>query len=171
MDLLSGYRYPLLFIAIFASLQWVYHSLPEPFIQQWLIHYFTVVPGVNLLNSLFPEYEVIAKGTRLLSENVRLNVMKGCEGTEAIFMLVAAILACVRCPLKSAIGLLLGTLLIFIVNQIRVLALFLIAAHRQEWFEITHGYIAPLIIVSTVAIYFFQWLEVAQPKSTTSSIN
>lgn len=161
-------RFPVLFLGAVILLMGFYYSLPTAFIENGIVRFFAVIPGGALLDWLTPDFSVTTTGTRILSPLANLNVLKGCEGTETLLLLYAAIIA-QRRPFKSTVwGLLLGTALVFMVNQVRIVSLFFVAAYHKPYFELVHGFLAPLIVVAITAVFFLYWngirINQAQPQ-------
>lgn len=135
-----------------------------------IIRYFAVVPGAVSLNWLTPGTTVEWDGTRIISKLAILNVLKGCEGTETLLILYSAIIAILRPWDITLIGLFLGTILVFVLNQLRIIGLFFIVAFKPNYFEVVHGVVAPALILVTIAIFFIGWLyclpssDASQPK-------
>lgn len=156
-------RFPMLFLIMMGTLMACYHLLPAHVVEDVLVRYFAVVPGAWVLDLLTPAVDVMASGNRIVSPGTSLNVLKGCEGIEMLLLLYAAIIAMLR-PLKvTLIGLLMGTLLIFVVNQMRIVTLFFVARTQGEYFELLHGFLAPMLIVFVAGLFFLYWLN-AMPK-------
>ena len=159
MQKLLNYRFPALFLAAMTSLMVCYYWLPESIINAVFVRYFAVLPGSTLLEWLTPQHEVYADGTRILSSIAQLNILKGCEGTETLLILYAAIIAALRPLRESMIAMVLGTLLVFLLNQLRISSLFFIAAYHKNFFEASHGFIAPMIIVVCTGVFYMLWLR------------
>jgi exosortase family protein XrtM len=158
-SILTNKQFPLLFIAVNVILMGLYYSLPTTFIENSFVRFFAVVPGGALINWITPDVAVYTDHTRIISSIARLNVLKGCEGTEALLLLYAAMIAMLR-PLRfTVMGLLLGTALVFVLNQARIVALFFIAAYQKDSFELVHGFIAPLLVIGAASLYFLLWLN------------
>ena len=95
-----------------------------------------------------------------------LNVLNGCEGTEALFLLLAAFLVA-PLPWRSRFGgFLLGVGMVFVVNQLRILALFYAYRADHALFDPLHGTVAPILVILLVAGYFYGWLLYSRPRST-----
>lgn len=156
---LPGNRFALLFMAAALVLIGGYHALPVAWVEQGIVRYFAVLPGAAILDWLTPGVQVTSDQTRILSTLARLNVLRGCEGTEALLILYAALLAARQSWRATLAGLLLGTLVIFLLNQVRIVALFFIAAHARHLFEPVHGFAAPIAILLGVCLYFLLWLK------------
>ena len=165
--LITQYRFPILFLGFFVAFQSLYYASGSG-VEYILVDQLTVKPSAALINFFNSDYQVVAEGSRLVSSVARINVLKGCEGTEAILMLFAAIIASFR-PIKhTLLGLLVGTLIIFFVNQLRIFSLFLIAAHQRQWFEPVHGFIAPVIIIAVIGVFYLAWLKVINKTDESS---
>lgn len=150
-------RFPVLFLGTAMLLMELYYSLPTAFIENGIVRFFAVIPAGILLDWLTPGFSVTTTGTHILSPLANLNVLKGCEGSEILLLLYAAVVALGR-PLKTTVsGLLLGTTLVFMVNQIRLVSLFFVAAYHKPHFELVHGLLAPLLMVAIVTAFFLYW--------------
>jgi len=159
------YRFPVLFLFIYLLLQFGYQVAPEWLIKDIIVEKATVAPGAFFIDSLWPELNVSAEGTRIVSSNGSINVLRGCEGTETLLLLFAALLASfsIGKNLRSiVIGLLLGSIIIYIVNQVRIAALFRIVVDYRSSFELAHGYIAPLFVIGVATTFFILWLKLTQ---------
>ena len=162
-------KFPVMFIGVTVVLMALYYSLPTSFIENSLVRFFAVVPGGALVDWIFSNINVYTQHTRIVSPIASLNVLKGCEGTEVLLMLYAAIIAMWR-PIKwTLIGILLGTLVVFVLNQIRILVLFTVVAFEKQYFELVHGFAAPLVIVALVSLFFLGWLNWSMASATKPS--
>lgn len=169
-----GLRQPLsfalAFLAVFAVLYGLYAMTRGTTVERLVIDEWTVSPGVTIINLLTPAEAVKASGHRLVSNKARLSVLNGCEGTESLFLLVAAITAFGATWRAKAVGILAGTALIFVLNQIRIVSLYYALRHERAWFEALHGYIAPTLIVFAGALFFLWWVSrVARPVHVTAT--
>jgi len=161
MSLLAQFRFPLLFLALYLMLQWGYQSAPDWLVRDVVVENATVIPSALLIDTLWPDMAVQARGTRLVSPHGSINVLRGCEGTEALLLLFAAILAVGRQWRVVITGLLLGTLLIYVVNQLRIVALYWTVVYHRSAFELAHGYIAPLFVIGLATLFFIFWLRIS----------
>ena len=160
--MLGQLRFPLLFLLFYLALQWGYQAAPDWFIKDLIVETVTVKPSERLIDALWPDLGVTAQGTRLTSAQGSVNVLRGCGGTETLMLLFAAVLAAGRHWRTVLAGLLIGTALIFAVNQIRIVALFWLVVHHPYTFGMAHGYIAPLFVVGLATGFFLLWIRCAQ---------
>lgn len=161
----NEFVFALLFLAIFATLASLYHASRGTVVERLLIDVVTVKPSAALIGFLTPSEQVVARGHLLVSPNARLSVLNGCEGIETILLLAAAILA-YRAPWRQkVIGVLLGTLVIYALNQVRIVSLFYAFHYDREIFNALHGYVAPVILIILGGLYFLWWLSRLTPSS------
>ena len=113
---------------------------------------------------------VTMNGTIIGSPKFAVNINNGCNGVEAMLILLASIGA-FPAPIKSrAIGLLLGALAIQILNAIRIITLFLIGAHYPQYFDSFHTAVWQIIIILAAIVFFLIWSSrVARTRLATSS--
>jgi exosortase family protein XrtM len=128
----------------------------------------TVEPSAWLISSIWPEHDVHAKGSRIISTTGNINVLRGCEGTETLLLLIAAVLAAGQSLRSVVVGIAIGSLLIYLVNQLRITMLFWVVANQRSSFELAHGYIAPLFVIGLAAIYYLFWLRHINDKSAAT---
>lgn len=162
----SDLRFPVTFLLCLGLLISLYYSLPTALVENSVVRFFAVIPGGLLLDWLTPAYPVTTDHTRILSPLASLNVLKGCEGTEALLILYAGLFAALRPFRKTLWGLLLGTLLIFVLNQVRILVLYFIVIHDKSLFEPVHGFMAPILIIACTGVFFLLWLKWSTPSGS-----
>lgn len=154
------------FAAVFVILQSLYGLAGGTAVERWIVEQATVVPAVAVLQEMRPEWRVRADGPRVVAAGKRINVRYGCEGTEVVFLLVAALLA-VPAPWRWRLaGLAAGILVVWFLNQVRLQALVQVLVERREWFAAIHGAIAPLAVVSLTTLFFLAWLRLLPTHGT-----
>jgi len=149
----------LLFGAVFVLLQSGYGALRGTWVERLMIDTLTVHSAAWSIHIITPEVAVQAVGTRLKAPGGGINIINGCEGTEVLFLLIAAF-ASAQLPWRARLGgLLAGTLLVFVLNQGRILALFYAYRSDKPLFDLLHGTVAPLLLIALSALFFMFWLE------------
>ncbi len=149
--------FALLFLCLFALLQLVYQQLKGSVVSQAVVSVLAVQPSVAVINTLAPEEKVTAQDNRLVSPKVRLSVLDGCEGTETIFLLFAALLAYRTGWRQTLIGMGLGIGLVFVLNTFRITSLYFALRYYRSWFDALHGLIWPVVIILALGLYFLWW--------------
>nr|WP_119631932.1 archaeosortase/exosortase family protein [Methylocaldum marinum] len=168
----AGFRHlglPLRFLLLYGGLQWLYQDARGGALERLLIDTLTVRPSAALIDWLTPGERVIAEGHRLVSPWARLNVLNGCEGTETVLLLGAALLvfpARLRHKLQGLLG---GSLLIYTLNQTRIVGLYYALRHDRDSFQLLHGVLAPTLIILAASLFFLVWAKQARstPEATT----
>jgi len=148
----------LLFLLVFALLQVGWLLVRDNAFGHWVRGDLTVKPAVMLINTLSAQIHATANGNQILAAGGGLVVKLGCEGVEALFILIAAL---VTAPLsrKSILnGIFYGTLFIYSFNQLRILALFYAFRADKPLFYLLHGTIAPLALITLAGLFFHGWL-------------
>lgn len=97
---------------------------------------------------------VSALGHQLNSPRLILEVVRGCDGSGAFFLLGAAVLALGGRWQGVLRGLAQGLMLVYAMNLLRLVLLYQIGVHAPEWFELTHEYLFPLALVAAVLFWF-----------------
>ncbi len=92
-------------------------------------------------------------------------VYNGCSGIEAVILLSAAILAFPAGWRSRAIGLLLGTLAVMLINLLRVISLYYLGQYSREWFDWAHLYAWDILIMLDVLMVFLCWLRTLPPPA------
>ena len=160
--LIPSWKRLLAFVLLCAAFYAALAQAWERGLARWLIEGLTVPPAAWLARLVCGDPGIVAQGARLVSPSASLNVLFGCEGTDVLLVLAAALLVTpVRWSRRCA-GLLAGMLVVFAVNQLRLLALFLALRAAGGWFGPLHGLVAPLVVVALVAAYYFLWLRWSQ---------
>ena len=100
---------------------------------------------------------VTVLGTIISSAAFAVNINNGCNGVEAMLILLASIAAFPASLRARAVGLILGTLAVQLLNLIRILTLFLIGAHHPKYFDAFHTAVWQIIVILSAVIFFLIW--------------
>jgi exosortase H (IPTLxxWG-CTERM-specific) len=100
---------------------------------------------------------VVLKGTIIAAPCFSVDIQNGCNGLETTLFLVAAVLAFPATWRQRLIATVIGTILIQLINLIRVVTLYWIGCHRPQWFASFHLAIWQTIVFATAVIFFAAW--------------
>lgn len=151
------WRVASVFLLALMVLQWGWSSLRGSAAERAVIDVATVGTAVALVNRLTPEIEVRANGSRIQASGGGINVLNGCEGTEVLFLLWAALLAAPLSWRWRLQGAVLGGVWVFALNQARLLALFYSYRDDRALFNLLHGLVAPGVLVAATLL-FVAWV-------------
>jgi exosortase family protein XrtM len=147
----------ILFVACYALLDYVYFKIPVDLFANVIYYYGVVAVCADLVNWLAPLEHVLAKQNHLLSAQADLEIVRGCDGAGALFLVVSAILVFPSKGSRKLMGLLLGIGLIYSLNLLRISALYFVIAYHSDWFQLIHTYVAPTLMVIAGCFYFAWW--------------
>lgn len=130
---------------------WVLRNILDPFTG--------AVARVTVWLFLLAGQNASAMGKTVIVNSTILSIATGCNGVEAMALYFAAVLALPARWTRRLIGVAIGFVGIFIINQIRVIGLFLVAMYRPEFLPQAHHYAGQtFVIVMGMALWFF-WAE------------
>jgi exosortase/archaeosortase family protein len=143
------------FVLIFVALQVLWQLGREGPMEYLVVHHLTVRPAVFLVNALSPEIHAQALRFSIQAPGGGLNILNGCEGIEAFFLLLAAFAVA---PLRwrfKLLGIVCGLMFVFAINQGRILLLFYAYRADPAWFDPLHAIVTPVAVVMLVCVYFY----------------
>lgn len=152
----------LLFLCAFAALQWAWGQARGSAIERLVIDGATVRSAVAIIRLITPQLNAQTLSSRIQAPGGGINIINGCEGTDVLFLLAAAVLAYGAAWRHRLAGLLAGSVLVFVLNQVRVTALFYSYLHDRELFSQLHGFVLPLLLISAAFLYFIAWAQWCQ---------
>lgn len=146
----------LVYIAILFPLELV------PPVDRYVIMPFTdAVATVSVwIVSLFDSHAIaVGNALQSTSNGFTLLVVRGCNGVEAVIILVSAMLAFPAPWKHRLIGIGLGFIAIQALNLVRIISLFYLGQWNQTWFDWFHLYLWQALIVLDALVAFLIWLR------------
>ncbi len=163
-----GFKYLLIFMGIYCGLQLLYFMIPDNILKDKIYYFGIVTICTEVINFIAPQEQVFPSSNLIRSAKINLEIVRGCDGAGVMFLMMASILAFSTSIRHKLFGLLAGLILVFIVNQLRVILLYFIAAHKEEWFLMVHTYLAPTFIILVCCIFFAWWtLLISNSRKST----
>lgn len=103
----------------------------------------------------------IAQGKmiRTVSGSFGISIERGCNGIEAVIILVSAMLAFPASWKHRLAGIAVGFLAIQGLNLVRIISLFYLGQWHRLWFEWFHLYLWQALIVLDALVVFLLWLR------------
>ena len=149
----------LIFMVAFFALQWAWGQARGTAVERLVIDQATVRPAAFLVNVISPSTSAYADGSRLKAPGGGINILNGCEGTEVLFLLYAALLAAPLAWRARLLGAAVATLFVYVLNQARIVALFFAYRADAGLFDALHGTIAPLLLIAFSLLFFLYWMQ------------
>lgn len=155
-----------LFVISFASLTTLNYVLSGMGMLDKVSMFFAKLSVINAKWILTPIYKTITtQGNSILLENYRVNVNAGCDGSEIIAIFLIAVLTFPSNFIKKIPAILIGTLLLYVLNLARIVTLFAIGFHYNEYMDTFHNNILPFVIILIEFAMWFAWMQWAnKPK-------
>lgn len=158
-----------MFIAVFGVSMLGWNSLQGSKFQTAVVHEGTAVPAALLVNVLTPNLHAQAIGSSIHAPGGGLNILNGCEGVDALVLLIAAFIAAPLPARARARGMAFGVALVYLLNQARILTLFYVYRHDPSLFATLHGAVAPILVIFILGAYFYIWLSRYAPPKTSDA--
>ena len=149
----------LVFMAILLALFVI--ELMEP-VQVWVIQPFTAaVAKVSAV--ILQAFDSTAQAQGIVLSNIKtgaaVSIQPGCNGVEAMIVVIAAI-AATSAPWKyKLIGFAVSFLAIQALNTLRIISLFYLLQWNPVWFEWAHLYLWQALIMLDGLIVYLLWLR------------
>ncbi|MCK4856820.1 MAG: exosortase H [candidate division Zixibacteria bacterium] len=155
LTLLKSYAFFVIFaVAAFSVLitDWGQQSLLDP-LNEWIA--VTSAGTLQLLGT-----NAIANGTAVTAKQLgSVDIKEGCNGVYAIIIFLAGVVAYPTGWKKKLVGIVFGSIALFIVNNIRVLTLFYLVVYKPEWFEEAHQTIWQFAIILVGGLLWLIWYD------------
>jgi exosortase family protein XrtM len=145
------------FIGLYAAFHLMYFQIPDEVLRNIIYRYGVVQVCADLVHLISPSDPVMVVENSLQSAGVNLEIVRGCDGAGALFLLIAAILAFPATFKQKISGLVLGVALLFGLNTLRITGLYYIAAYYPDYFSIIHIYFAPTLLIIVICLFFAWW--------------
>lgn len=88
-----------------------------------------------------------------------ISIEPGCNGVEAMIILIAAMVVFPATWLQRLKGLVWGILAIQVLNIVRIISLFYLGLWNEVWFEWAHLYVWQVLIMLDALIVFLLWVR------------
>jgi exosortase H (IPTLxxWG-CTERM-specific) len=115
--------------------------------------------SVWIVGHFDPNAVSFGKVLQSTSNGFAISIERGCNGVEAVIILVSAMLA-FPAPWKNRLaGIALGFVAIQALNLVRIISLFYLGQWNRTWFEWFHLYLWQALIVLDALVAFLVWLR------------
>ena len=149
----------LLFILILGILFGI--ELLEPVRNAVILPFTAMIADISAFVVQFFDPTVEARGIvlRNMENGAAVAILPGCNGIDAMIVLLAAIASFPASWREKAIGLIVGFGALQALNIVRIICLFYLLQWNMDWFEWAHLYIWQVLIMLDALIVFFLWIR------------
>lgn len=157
------------FAAVFSVLQLSWQGLSGGRVEHFVIHTCTVRTAALLADLLTPGVQAAASNDVLQASGERLNILNGCDGLEALFLVIAAFAVAPLAWRWRLGGMAVAVPVVFVVNQARILTLFYAFRASPPLFDALHATVTPVAVVVLMCCYFYAWLAHASRRGVAET--
>lgn len=100
---------------------------------------------------------VSVTGTVISSPRFGVNINNGCNGVEAMLILLASIVAFPATLRARATGLALGAVVVQLLNAVRIVTLYLLGAYQPRLFDMFHTAVWQILVILSAIAFFLIW--------------
>jgi exosortase H (IPTLxxWG-CTERM-specific) len=112
---------------------------------------------------------VEGKVIRSVGTGFAISIERGCNGIEAVIILVCAMLAFPASWKRKLAGIVIGFFAIQALNLVRIISLFYLGQWNRTWFDWFHLYLWQALIVLDALVVFLVWLRsLPRPAADTA---
>jgi exosortase family protein XrtM len=155
----KSFLYLFLFLFFYSLLHFGYHQIPDEVLRNLVYQEGITRISADLINWIAPQEQAQAVQNRIQSRSTVLEIVRGCDGAGVLFLVVSAVLAFPTTVKQRLVGLLLGLTFTYLLNQVRIVALYFITAHQHHWFLPAHTYLFPTLIIILCSLFFLWWAQ------------
>ncbi len=101
--------------------------------------------------------KVVVNGTVISGPTFGVNINNGCNGVEAMLILLACIVSFPASWRARLTGLLLGAVVVQFLNAIRIVSLYLLGVYQPKLFDLFHTAVWQIVIILAAIGFFLVW--------------
>jgi exosortase family protein XrtM len=161
-------RFVVIAAVLYGLMHFAYHKVPDETLREVVYPSIIGHAAAKTINTLTPERNVRVSDNKISSNKAVLNIVRGCDGSGVWFMLLAAVLGFGAKFKETLVGLVLGSLTVYLINQVRIVGLYYLVEYNRMLFPPVHTYFAPTLIVFIIAGFFLwwtRWVSIREQKS------
>jgi len=150
-------RFVLFFILFFIALQIVHYSI-RSFTSPLFVHTLNAGASSRIINFITPGEKSFSRGNMIGSGSFTIRIAQGCEGIEGILLITAALCA-FNIRIREKIGgILVGSVVLYMANLVRVVVLYYTLKYRSDLFDLAHVYVGQTFIIFVGILFFMAWI-------------
>ncbi len=156
----SERRPVLLFLVVFAALMGLFYALAmfTPFYERHFPYYLGLNARLSGYVLKLLGHDITVTGSSISSPAFSIIVKRGCDAIEPTALFACAVLAFPAPFHKKIVGVAAGTLLLAILNLVRIITLFLAGLYLPSVFELMHIDVWQGLFIFLAIVFWVFWL-------------
>ena len=154
-------RHPVfLFLALFAALMGLFYALAlfTPFYERHFPYYLGFNAKLSGYILGFFGQDITVEGASIFSPVFSITIKLGCDAIEPTALFICAVLAFPAAFSKKIVGIVAGTLLLAILNLVRIVTLFLVGLYLPRAFNIMHVDVWQGLFIFLAILFWVLWM-------------
>ncbi|HDY88941.1 MAG TPA: hypothetical protein ENH82_12615 [bacterium] len=151
-------RFFYLFI-LFFLLGLIFYHFSSSYTTPFLVYKLHAEMCSKIINILTPDEKTFANNSTVGSGNFTITIDRGCDGKESLLLIIAAFCAFPMGIKQKIYGTLLGILIMYFSNLVRIVLLYYSIKYKPEIFEVMHVYLGQIFIIFIGILFFVIWTE------------
>lgn len=112
---------------------------------------------------------VAVDNTTIASSRFAVNINNGCNGVEAMLILLASIVAFPASGRARFAGLAIGAIAVQLLNAVRIVSLYLLGIYQPRLFDLFHTAVWQVVIILAAIGFFLLWSGRVAPARVAKS--
>lgn len=121
-----------------------------------VVNLYAAISGKLLSLLGFP---VHVDGDLIYSSGFSISIKKGCDAAEPMAIFIAGLIAFPALVRTKLAGLVLGLAILFLLNLVRIISLYIIGIHSPEFFEAMHLAVWQVVFIISAILLWYLWLR------------
>jgi len=159
---LSSHQHPVLkFLLLFGVLLaafYMFIAFAPSYSKRFIPSYHHLIAKVSGDLLAIVGQDITVTNALISSPKFSVSIIRGCDAIEPIALYVCAVLAFPSPFLKRLPGMIAGTLLLLILNLVRIVSLFLIGVYSPRIFALTHIDVWQALFIFLAVLLWILWL-------------
>jgi exosortase H (IPTLxxWG-CTERM-specific) len=156
----SQHKPVFLFLLIFGVLMGLFYAFAifTPFYERHFPYYLGFNARLSGYILKFLGQDITVRGVSISSPAFSITVKQGCDAIEPTALFICAVLAFPAAFPKKIAGIVAGTLLLAILNLVRIVTLFLVGLYLPSVFELMHADVWQGLFIFIAILFWVLWL-------------
>jgi exosortase family protein XrtM len=152
-------------LLVYIGLHLLYGQLPDRWLAEVAYAHAFTQPAAALIGLVLPGEPVSAVAYQIRSPQLILEIVRGCDGSGALFLLTAALAASQGRMRERLLGFACGSAIVYGFNLLRLVVLYVLGTRAPTWFDPAHEFLFPGLLVMAVVVYFLLWSSLTIRRS------